>query len=115
MKLKPVEMDFTYKESYTEAVPEAYEALLLDVLEGDATLFMRADQVEAAWAKVMPILDAWKSTSDDLLSYKAGTWGPEKANELIQQQGFDWTFLPQPLQPAKPPRKPRKAKAAVAG
>jgi len=115
MKLKPVEMDFTYKEYYTEAVPEAYEALLLDVLEGDATLFMRADQVEAAWAKVMPILDAWKSTSDDLLSYKAGTWGPEKANELIQQQGFDWTFLPQPLQPAKPPRKPRKAKAAVAG
>jgi glucose-6-phosphate 1-dehydrogenase len=49
MKLKPVEMDFTYNQSYTEAIPEAYEALLLDVLNGDATLFMRADQVETAW------------------------------------------------------------------
>src|SRR5690606_29112512 len=49
MKLKPVEMDFTYQESYTETIPEAYEALLLDVLDGNPTLFMRADQVEAAW------------------------------------------------------------------
>ena len=53
-------MDFTYQENYTQCLPEAYEALLLDVLEGDATLFMRADQVDAAWKVVMPILDAWK-------------------------------------------------------
>ena len=60
MKLKPVNMDFTYQENYSEGLPEAYEALLLDVLEGDATLFMRADQVDAAWKIVMPILNAWK-------------------------------------------------------
>ena len=60
MKLKPVEMDFMYKDAYTDDIPEAYETLLLDVLEGDATLFMRADQVEAAWKVVMPIINAWK-------------------------------------------------------
>ena len=60
MKLQPVEMDFTYQENYSQSLPEAYEALLLDVMEGDATLFMRADQVDAAWKVVMPILDAWK-------------------------------------------------------
>jgi len=99
MKLKPVEMDFTYKESYTEAVPEAYEALLLDVLEGDATLFMRADQVEAAWKVVMPILNAWKGNDKGLHFYKAGSWGPKEADDLLHKQGYDWIFLPEPLQP----------------
>ena len=60
MKLQAVDMDFTYQDAYTESLPEAYEALLLDVLHGDPTLFMRADEVEAAWKVVMPILDAWK-------------------------------------------------------
>jgi glucose-6-phosphate 1-dehydrogenase len=80
MKLKAVDMDFTYQEAYTESLPEAYEALLLDVLHGDPTLFMRADQVEAAWKVVMPILDAWaKHPLKKLHFYKAGTWGPEAA------------------------------------
>jgi glucose-6-phosphate 1-dehydrogenase len=78
MKLQAVDMDFTYQESYSESLPEAYEALLLDVLHGDPTLFMRADQVEAAWKVVMPILDAWrKQPFKKLHFYKAGTWGPE--------------------------------------
>ncbi|MEO6638376.1 MAG: glucose-6-phosphate dehydrogenase, partial [Ginsengibacter sp.] len=78
MKLKSVDMDFSYQLAYTESVPEAYEALLLDVLEGDPTLFMRADQVENAWKVVMPILDAWKkSPQKQLQFYKAGTWGPK--------------------------------------
>jgi glucose-6-phosphate 1-dehydrogenase len=85
MKLKPVEMDFTYKESYVESVPEAYEALILDVLKGDATLFMRADQVEAAWKVVMPILYTWeKYPTRDLYIYKAGTAGPTQAKQLLQ-------------------------------
>ena len=80
MKLQAVDMDFTYKDAYTESLPEAYEALLLDVLEGDPTLFMRADEVEAAWKVVMPVLDAWKKHPlKQLLFYKAGTWGPEAA------------------------------------
>ncbi len=96
LKVEPVEMDFTYKESYdSTAVPEAYEALLLDVLEGDATLFMRADQVEAAWAVVMPILDAWKAyATPHFPNYAAGTWGPEAADELVHRDGFRWALLP---------------------
>jgi len=96
MKLKPVEMDFTYKESYTESVPEAYEALLLDALHGDATLFMRADQVEAAWKVVMPILDAWKKyPSKQLHFYKAGSWGPTAAKELLKPYSKNFFLLPE--------------------
>ncbi len=96
MKLKPVEMDFTYKESYREQVPEAYEALLLDVLQGDATLFMRADQVEAAWKVVMPILDAWKKyPSKQLHFYKAGTWGPATVKELLKPFSKNFFLLPE--------------------
>jgi glucose-6-phosphate 1-dehydrogenase len=80
MKLKAVDMDFTYQEAYTGSLPEAYETLLLDVLLGDPTLFMRADQVDAAWKIVMPILDAWsKFPQRKLHFYKAGEWGPETA------------------------------------
>jgi glucose-6-phosphate 1-dehydrogenase len=97
MKLKPVEMDFTYKESYSEATPEAYETLLLDVLDGDATLFMRSDQVEAAWKVVMPILNAWKKyPKKQLLKYAAGTWGPQAATSLLKPYGKKWVVLPAP-------------------
>jgi glucose-6-phosphate 1-dehydrogenase len=96
MKLKPVEMDFTYKESHAEATPEAYEALLLDVIEGDATLFMRSDLVEAAWKVVMPILNAWKKDPKRLLhKYKAGTWGPTAANDLLKPFSKEWLLLPE--------------------
>ncbi len=95
MKLKPVEMDFTYKESYTEATPEAYETLLLDVLDGDATLFMRSDQVEAAWKVVMPIINAWKKNpKKGLLKYAAGTWGPAAATSLLKPFAKKWVVLP---------------------
>lgn len=97
LKVEPVEMDFTYKESYDSTpVPEAYEALLLDVLEGDATLFMRADQVEAAWAVMMPILNTWKAKEKPHFpNYAAGTWGPEAADELVHRDGFRWALLPE--------------------
>ncbi len=97
MKLKPVEMDFTYKESYNESIPEAYEALLLDVLIGDATLFMRADQVEAAWKVVMPIINTWrKYPAKQLHLYKAGSWGPAAAKELLKPNVKDWCLLQHP-------------------
>ncbi|MBS1565237.1 MAG: glucose-6-phosphate dehydrogenase, partial [Bacteroidetes bacterium] len=96
MKLKPVEMDFTYQESYTETLPEAYEALLLDALHGDATLFMRADQVEAAWKAVMPILDAWKKYPQRKLeTYAAGSWGPDACNSLLKPYAKEWFQLPE--------------------
>lgn len=90
MKLKPVNMDFTYKDAFCEASPEAYETLLLDVLEGDATLFMRADQVEAAWKIVMPILNYWKTTSKGLKKYTAGSIGPKEAEKLAKDIGAEW-------------------------
>jgi len=94
MKLTPVEMDFMYKDAYTQSLPEAYEALLLDVLEGDATQFMRDDQIEAAWKLVMPILNAWeKSPRKGLLTYAAGTWGPKAASDLLKPYAKDWFRL----------------------
>lgn len=97
LKVEPVEMDFSYKESYDgKDVPEAYETLLLDVLKGDATLFMRADQVEAAWAAVMPIINAWKTAEPPHFpNYTAGSWGPEAADELVHRDGFRWALLPE--------------------
>ncbi|HEY4207227.1 MAG TPA: glucose-6-phosphate dehydrogenase [Puia sp.] len=96
MKLFPVEMDFMYQDAYTANLPEAYEALLLDVLEGDATLFMRADQVEAAWKVVMPILNAWKKyPARKLHFYKSGTWGPAAGDTLLKPYAKEWFRLPE--------------------
>ena len=89
-------MDFTYKESYSESVPEAYETLLLDALLGDATLFMRADQVEAAWSVITPILNSWEEGRKKKVAiYEPGSWGPKAAEELIKSDGFNWVLLPQ--------------------
>lgn len=96
MKLKPVEMDFTYKDSHDEPTPEAYEALLLDAIEGDASLFMRSDQVEEAWRVVMPILKAWNKNPTKLLhKYKAGSWGPLAGNQLLKPYATEWILLPE--------------------
>lgn len=96
LQIKPVEMDFTYKESYNTQVPEAYETLLLEVLDGDAALFMRADQVEEAWKLVEPILEAWdKEKNPHFPNYAAGSWGPKAAEKLIHQQGCEWILLPE--------------------
>ncbi|MFV0604516.1 MAG: glucose-6-phosphate dehydrogenase [Niabella sp.] len=94
MHLKPVEMDFTYRDSFAEQSPEAYETLLLDVLEGDATQFMRADQVEVAWKIVMPIVNQWEKSKKGLQKYAAGSWGPVAADKLIKNTGFEWILLP---------------------
>lgn len=91
MHLSPVEMRFCYRTAFKVAPPEAYETLLLDVMQEDATLFMRADQVEAAWSVITPILKAWEMvTPTDFPNYQAGTWGPEIAETLIAQDGRSW-------------------------
>ena len=88
MRLKPVNMDFTYTDAFCEPSPEAYETLLLDVLEGDATLFIRSDQVEAAWKIVMPILDYWKTTSKGLKKYAAVLMVPKKLISWLKAMVF---------------------------
>lgn len=94
MTLDPVNMTFNYEGS-DDHTPEAYETLLLDVMEGDATLFMRADQVEAAWKVIMPILETWESrTPQDFPNYMPDSWGPEDADALIARDGHAWINLP---------------------
>jgi glucose-6-phosphate 1-dehydrogenase len=91
MRLSPVDMHFTYQEMFKSKSPEAYETLLTDVMLGDATLFMRADQIEASWSVIMPVLDSWGATVPiDFPNYQAGTWGPEQAEVLIAQDGRNW-------------------------
>jgi glucose-6-phosphate 1-dehydrogenase len=91
LHLQPVEMRFSYEETFAKGAPEAYETLLLDVMRGDATLFMRADQVEAAWSIVMPILEGWEEHSPGRFpNYPAGTWGPQAADALLAQDGRHW-------------------------
>ncbi|MDB5201504.1 MAG: zwf [Ferruginibacter sp.] len=96
MQLNPVDMLFNYSDAYSSTgTPEAYETLLLDVIEGDATLFMRADQVEAAWQIVMPILETWKGNhSVNFPNYAAGTQGPETSEALIARDGNNWIVMP---------------------
>jgi glucose-6-phosphate 1-dehydrogenase len=90
MQLRPVDMQFSYRESFDVPSPEAYETLLLDVMKNDPTLFMRADQVEAAWQWLMPVIDVWaKVPPGDFPNYGSGTWGPENAQALLDQ-GHSW-------------------------
>lgn len=95
MVLKPVDMVFSYADAYDEKEPEAYETLLEDVIEGNATLFMRGDQVEAAWKVITPIMEAWQTrTPVDFPNYGPASWGPEDAEALIAKDGFHWATLP---------------------
>lgn len=95
MVLNPVDLVFDYKGTYQGETPEAYETLLLDTMLGDQTLFMRGDQVEAAWDLLMPILNSWAGKKSlSFPNYAADSWGPELAESLIAQDGFHWFTLP---------------------
>ena len=102
LRLSSQEMHFRYAEAFQTSPPEAYETLLLDTIRGDATLFMRADQVESAWKVVEPVLDAWNSAPpSNFPNYASGSWGPESAEMLIAQDGRSWL---QPVFPELPPK-----------
>ncbi|RPI75588.1 MAG: glucose-6-phosphate dehydrogenase, partial [Planctomycetaceae bacterium] len=89
-QIHPVQLDFAYEEGFKEtALPEAYERLLLDVLRGDSTLFMRNDELDAAWRLVTPILDAWTSSGRPE-PYPAGTWGPAGSARLLSRHARRW-------------------------
>ena len=83
-------MDFFYGAAFLEETPEAYERLLLDALVGDATLFIRSDEVHQAWRIVDPLLSAFASDDLPLARYDAGTWGPEEADQLMEADGRRW-------------------------
>ena len=93
LQIEPVKMDFHYGTSFGKATPEAYERLLLDAMSGDPTLFARRDEVEEAWKFVDAIHAAWRTRSDDLTFYSAGSWGPTEAEDLIKRHGTTWRRL----------------------
>lgn len=90
-EIRPVRMHFDYDSEFGAYTPEAYERLLLEVLAGDATLFIRRDEVETAWSIVDPIREAWKDVPlTEREFYPAGTWGPVAADELLAQRAHKW-------------------------
>jgi glucose-6-phosphate 1-dehydrogenase len=94
IRLRKVDMRFSYRETFKNPSPPAYATLLHDVMVNDATQFMRSDQVEAAWSALMPVLAAWRATSaEDFPNYAAGTAGPSAADELLRRSGHAWETL----------------------
>ena len=90
----PVEMNFNYGDAFSAPSPEAYERLLLDVMAGDASLFMRRDAVEASWMWITDILKGWETHGNRWLpEYPAGTWGPVEADRLIGTDGRKWRVV----------------------
>ena len=89
---RSVDMEFHYSEAFgTTAIPEAYERLLLDALQGDASLFTRADEVETAWSLIDPILQTWEThQTPPLAFYKPGSWGPPEGYDLLARDGRRW-------------------------
>jgi glucose-6-phosphate 1-dehydrogenase len=97
-----VDMRFNYRESFSTPSREAYVTLVGDVINNDATLFMRADQVEAAWRILMPVLDAWNANPPgDFANYAGGTWGPDSTQGLMVRQGHSW---PSPVELGERPK-----------
>ncbi len=105
--VRSVNMDFTYGSSFLTDAPEAYETLILDAMLGDASLFTRADEVEAAWSLVTPLTETWaawdaeaadrpkgkRSAEGTIQTYPAGTWGPDAADRLLERDGRRWRRL----------------------
>ena len=90
-RIEAVEMNFSYAETFGGHNPEAYERLLMDSMNGDATLFTRSDEVHEAWGYISGITKAWeKSNISHLPQYKAGSWGPPELDDFIQKSGHRW-------------------------
>jgi glucose-6-phosphate 1-dehydrogenase len=90
MRLQHVPLDMSFAKAFDVSVPDAYERLLMDVVRGNATLFMRRDEVEAAWRWIDPIREAWNRMNEVPRSYVVGSWGPSAATALIERDGRTW-------------------------
>ncbi|MFK8015312.1 MAG: glucose-6-phosphate dehydrogenase [Gammaproteobacteria bacterium] len=90
MRLRTAPLDLSFAEEFNVRYPDSYERLLLDVVRGDSTLFMRRDEVQAAWGWVGPIIDHWEASSAVPKGYPAGSWGPTSAATLIDRDGRSW-------------------------
>jgi glucose-6-phosphate 1-dehydrogenase len=90
MRLRAAPLNLSFAETFKVRYPDAYERLLMDVVRGNPTLFMRRDEVEAAWAWIEPILDVWEDRGEAPKPYAAGSWGPSAAIALIERDGRTW-------------------------
>jgi glucose-6-phosphate 1-dehydrogenase len=90
MRLRMAPLDIRFADAFKVRYPDAYERLLMDVVRGNATLFMRRDEVEAAWRWVEPVLEAWGQGDEPPKPYLAGSWGPTAAIALIARDGRAW-------------------------
>jgi glucose-6-phosphate 1-dehydrogenase len=92
VETRSVDMEFHYRSSFKgKPLPDAYERLLLDALNGDASLFTRSDGIERAWELIDPILGGWEtSAAPPLATYEPGTWGPDAADAFIARDGRAW-------------------------
>jgi glucose-6-phosphate 1-dehydrogenase len=88
MEVRDVAMEFLFGEAFTESLPEAYERLILDVLLGDATLFPNNAEVEESWRILDPLEEFWAGTTP--CRYRAGSWGPSAADEMLARDGRRW-------------------------
>jgi glucose-6-phosphate 1-dehydrogenase len=88
-RIQPVSMNFKYDNSFSDSTPEAYERLILDALAGDSTLFIRRDEVQAAWTFIDRLQEGWRNEDPDspLPEYTSGTWGPAEAHVMLAQDG----------------------------
>ena len=91
MRLRQISLDMSFAQSFDGRAPDAYERLIMDVIRGNQTLFMRRDEVEAAWRVIDPLIRYWDDNPPDQMpTYAAGTWGPREAEELISKDGVRW-------------------------
>ncbi|WP_336294735.1 glucose-6-phosphate dehydrogenase [Bartonella sp. CB169] len=90
MRFRHIPLDMSFASMFSERSPDAYERLLMDVIRGDQTLFMRHDEVEAAWHWIDPILKGWQAIKQPVLGYSAGSWGPYASKALMERDGRVW-------------------------
>ncbi len=90
MRLRQISLDMSFAQSFASRAPDAYERLIMDVVRGNQTLFMRRDEVEAAWDWIDPIQHAWENARQEVQGYTAGTWGPSASIALIERDGRTW-------------------------
>jgi len=90
LRLNSLPLNLSYAETFTVRYPDAYERLLMDVIRGNQTLFMRADEVEAAWRWIDPIVEGWRMRGTPVKPYPTGSWGPADSTALIARDGRAW-------------------------
>ncbi|WP_375638017.1 glucose-6-phosphate dehydrogenase [Bartonella sp. AA16NXGY] len=93
MRFCHIPLDMSFASAFSERNPDAYERLLMDIIRGDQTLFMRRDEVEAAWRWIDPIIEGWEEIKQPVHSYNAGSWGPSASMSLMERDGRIWNNL----------------------